>query len=217
MDSCSCAGRDRIWGSGNQRTLPSELALREGPRRCWDTVAIVWPCLLGVDAYAAAGRAVKVPRPDCPGCERPMGFWSGYLRWVRYGRARRIWVRRATCRGCRVSHALLPAFVLARRLDAIAAIGAGLAWAVGGWGCGRSLPPWACRIRPRGTGVGVFVLVLPPWSLALPPWRSSWPGACRRCRPTPRLPRWRRSGRSGLGWRGGWGWPRRECGSWARW
>src|SRR6266511_3770051 len=102
MDSCSCAGRDRIWGSGNQRTLPSELALREGPRRCWDTVAIVWPCLLGVDAYAAA------------------------------------------CRGCRVSHALLPAFVLARRLDAVAAIGAGLAWAVGGRG-----------MRPIAAALGV--------------------------------------------------------------
>src|SRR6266487_2612789 len=130
MDSCSRAERGRIWWSGNQRTLPSELALREGPRRCWDTVAIVWPCLLGVDAYAAAGRGVKVPRPDCPGCGRPMGFWPGYLRWVRYGRTRRIWVRRATCRGCRVSHALLPAFLLARRLDAVEAIGAGLARAV---------------------------------------------------------------------------------------
>lgn len=93
-------------------------------------MAIVWPCLLGVDAYAAAGRAVKVPRPSCPGCEQPMGFWPGYRRWVRHGRTRRIWVRRATCRRCRVSHALLPAFLLARRLDAVAAIGAGLAWAV---------------------------------------------------------------------------------------
>ncbi len=73
-----------------------------------------------------------------------MGFWSGYLRWVRYGRARRIWVRRAACRGCRVSHALLPAFVLARRLDAVAAIGAGLAWAVGGRG-----------MRPIAAALGV--------------------------------------------------------------
>ena len=70
-----------------------------------------------------------------------MGFWPGYLRWVRYGRARRIWVRRATCRGCRVSHALLPAFVLARRLDAVEAIGAGLAWAVGGRGM-RPIAAW---------------------------------------------------------------------------
>jgi hypothetical protein len=31
-------------------------------------VAIVWPCLLDVEAYAAAGMAVVVPRPGCPGC-----------------------------------------------------------------------------------------------------------------------------------------------------
>jgi Domain of unknown function (DUF6431) len=140
-------------------------------------VAIVWPCLLGVDAYAAAGRAVKVPRPGCPGCERPMGFWPGYLRWVRYGRTRRIWVRRATCRRCRVSHALLPAFLLARRLDAIEAIGAGLAWAVRRRGM-RPVAAWlGMPPRPRGTGVGASVPALPPWPLGLPPWRSSWPGA----------------------------------------
>src|SRR6266511_893258 len=51
---------------------------------------------------------------------------------------------RAACRGCRVSHALLPAFVLARRLDAVAAIGAGLAWAVGGRG-----------MRPIAAALGV--------------------------------------------------------------
>jgi len=71
-----------------------------------------------------------------------MGFWPGYLRWVRYGRTRRIWVRRATCRGCRVSHALLPAFLLARRLDAVEAIGAGLAWAVRR----RGMRPIAARL-----------------------------------------------------------------------
>src|SRR5260370_500437 len=31
-------------------------------------MAIVWPCPLTIDAYADAGRAAEVPRPDCPSC-----------------------------------------------------------------------------------------------------------------------------------------------------
>ena len=30
-----------------------------------------------VDAYASMGRAVQVPRPECPSCSRPVAFWSG--------------------------------------------------------------------------------------------------------------------------------------------
>ncbi|MGH8974730.1 MAG: hypothetical protein ACRD0C_16205 [Acidimicrobiia bacterium] len=51
-----------------------------------------------------------------------MIFWSGYERDVRVGRARRIWVRRAKCRRCGVSHALIPAFCLLGRLDGVAVI-----------------------------------------------------------------------------------------------
>ncbi len=40
-------------------------------------VAIVWPCPLAVDAYAAAGRDLGFPRPDCPSCGGPLVFWSG--------------------------------------------------------------------------------------------------------------------------------------------
>ena len=43
-------------------------------------MAIVWPCPLSVDAYAAAGRRVEFPRPECPSCGGPMVFWSGYRR-----------------------------------------------------------------------------------------------------------------------------------------
>ena len=46
-------------------------------------MSIVWPCPLTVDAYALMGRAVKVPRPQCPSCLVPAGFWSGYWRHVR--------------------------------------------------------------------------------------------------------------------------------------
>ena len=53
-----------------------------------------------------------------------MVFWSWYRRDVRYeSRYAKLFVRRARCRACRVTHALLPGFVLQRRLDASEAIG----------------------------------------------------------------------------------------------
>jgi hypothetical protein len=87
-------------------------------------VAIVWPCHASVDAYVRAGRAVEVPRPDCAACGAAMTFWAGYWRHVRVaGRCRKIFVPRARCGGCSVTHALLPAFVLSHRLDAVQAVG----------------------------------------------------------------------------------------------
>ncbi|MGH9189912.1 MAG: DUF6431 domain-containing protein [Acidimicrobiales bacterium] len=96
------------------------------------TVAIVWPCPLGVDEYEAAGRDVEVPRPDCPGCAKPMIFWSGYSRTVRDGADRRIWVRRSRCVACATSHGLLPAFCLLRRLYSAGTIGPAVAAIVDG-------------------------------------------------------------------------------------
>jgi transposase-like protein len=108
----------------------------------WVTVAIVWPCPLGVEQYAAAGRQIEVPRPDCPGCGRAMGLWSGYARWVRVGgRVWRVWVRRSRCGSCRVTHALLPSFVLARRVDVVEVIGAALERAAAGVGL-RPIAAW---------------------------------------------------------------------------
>lgn len=96
-------------------------------------MAIVWPCPLSVDEYAAAGRDVEVPRPDCVGCAAPMSFWSGYLRSVRDdGGCRRLWVRRARCRPCRASHALIPSFCLVGRLDVVEVVGGVIAKVVGG-------------------------------------------------------------------------------------
>ena len=58
-------------------------------------MAIVWPCPLAVDAYAAAGRDLGFPRPDCPSCAGPLVFWSGYRRYVREaGRYWKIFVPR---------------------------------------------------------------------------------------------------------------------------
>ena len=109
-------------------------------------MAMVWPCPLAVDAYVAAGREVEFPRPDCPSCRVPMMFWSGYRRHVRDGgRCRKIFVPRLRCGRCRVTHALLPAFVLAWRLDAAEAIGTVITGVAGG----------ACGVRPVAAGLGV--------------------------------------------------------------
>jgi hypothetical protein len=109
-------------------------------------VAIVWPCPLSVDAYVAAGRKVEFPRPGCPSCAGRMVFWSGYRRHVRAcGRCRKIFVPRLRCGGCGVTHALLPAFVLAWRLDAAEAVGTVLGGVAGG----------ACGVRPAAARLEV--------------------------------------------------------------
>ncbi len=87
-------------------------------------MAIVWPCPVSVEVYAADGRAVSVPRQVCPSCAVPMVFWSGYCRSVRVDdRWWRVWIVRARCRGCRVSHGLLPSFLLSGRQDQVEVIG----------------------------------------------------------------------------------------------
>jgi transposase-like protein len=91
-------------------------------------VGIVWPCRVGVEEYAAAGRSVAVPRPRCPACRSALIFWSGYERFVRRaGTSHRLWIRRGKCRACKVTHALLPVFLLRRRLDPAAVIGGAVA------------------------------------------------------------------------------------------
>jgi len=88
-------------------------------------MAIVWPTVLDVDGYEAAGRRVEVARPDCPRCRRPMWFWGWYERDVRVSAqvVRRLAVRRARCGACGRSHALLPGFATWGRLDAVEVIG----------------------------------------------------------------------------------------------
>ena len=96
----------------------------KGSKAVLPPVAIVWPCALSVDAYASLGKNVEVPRPNCPGCSAAMTFWSGYTRPVRVlGACVRLFVRRARCRSCAVTHALLPAFALLKRLDATEMVG----------------------------------------------------------------------------------------------
>ena len=81
-------------------------------------VSIVWPCPLSVEEYVNGDRLVSFPRPDCPACSSAMSKWSGYRRFVRWpGGEERIFVPRLRCRACKVTHALLPSFVLVKRLD----------------------------------------------------------------------------------------------------
>ena len=109
-------------------------------------MSIVWPCPLTVDAYASVGRAVQVPRPDCPSCLVPAVFWSGYWRYIRWrGQERKIFIPRVRSRACGVTHALLPAFVLARRLAAAEPVGAVIGQVAGG----------ACGVRPAAAAAGV--------------------------------------------------------------
>ena len=109
-------------------------------------VAIGWPCPLAVDAYVAAGRDVGFPRPSCPSCAGPLVFWSGYRRYVREaGRCRKIFVPRLRCAPCGASHALLPAFTLAWRLDTAETVGVVVTQVA----CG------ACGVRPAAERAGV--------------------------------------------------------------
>jgi hypothetical protein len=125
-------------------------------------VAIIWPCRLSVEQYAAAGREVAVPRPCCGCCGVAMMFWSGYWRSVRCGGVVwPIWVRRCRCRPCRRTDAVLPSFCLRRRLDAagvigpaIVAVGAGsgtrtVAGGIGEWFAYTTVRGWWRRHRER--------------------------------------------------------------------
>jgi hypothetical protein len=135
-------------------------------------VAIVWPCPLPVDAYVAAGRKVRVPRPVCPSCAGPLVFWSGYWRHIRAaGRCRKMFVPRLRCAPCRVSHALLPAFVLAWRLDVAETVGTVIGEVAGGAGgvrpaAARAGVPhttargWVRRFTGRGGELGVAFAAL---------------------------------------------------------
>jgi transposase-like protein len=96
-------------------------------------MAIVCPCSLSVDEYIAAERNLEVPRPDCPDCQLPMKFRSGYQRWIRVaGICHRIWIGRAQCRPCKKGHALIPSFGLVRRLDVVETVGETLTAVVSG-------------------------------------------------------------------------------------
>jgi hypothetical protein len=86
----------------------------------------------------------------CPGCAGELGSWGGYRRRVRVSSARfRLLIRRARCGACERTHALLPGFLLARRLDAVDAVGCALGMA----GEGRGYRPIATALGLPGSTV----------------------------------------------------------------
>jgi hypothetical protein len=102
-------------------------------------MAMIWPCRLSAEQYAAAGKDVAVPRPVCASCGRAMIFWSGYWRSVRRGIVvLRIWVKRCWCKPCRSGDALLPSFCLLRRLDLVEVVGPALGKVAAGAGTRRA-------------------------------------------------------------------------------
>lgn len=87
-------------------------------------MAIVWHTHMTAREYAAAGDDLQVPRPCCGDCAEAMIFWGSYVRPVRVADAEfRLRIRRALCKKCRSSHALIPDLLAPGRLDIIEVIG----------------------------------------------------------------------------------------------
>lgn len=80
---------------------------------------IVGVCESEVEAVLCRGVGPGLPPGSrCPACGGELGRWGGYRRWVR--RRERVFlfrIVRAICRSCGCTHALLPSFLYARRLD----------------------------------------------------------------------------------------------------
>jgi transposase-like protein len=95
-------------------------------------LSIVWQCPLGVSAYLALGQQIEVGEHACPACGQRLGGWGGYWRWIRGPGTKRLWIRRCRCSKCRRSHAVLPDFLLERRLDEVHVIGHALALSIVG-------------------------------------------------------------------------------------
>lgn len=91
-----------------------------------------------VEMMLASGVGPEPPAgARCPACGGELhGFWSGYERTLRLERRRllRLRIGRSRCLGCGRTHALLPSFVVPRRLDAAPVIAAALELAASGRG-----------------------------------------------------------------------------------
>jgi transposase-like protein len=96
-----------------------------------------------VSTYVALGQQIEVGEQACPDCRQRLGGWGGYWRWVRGPGTERLWIRRCRCSRCRRSHALLPDFLLERRLDEVDVIGEALALCIAG---GLGMRPVAERL-----------------------------------------------------------------------
>jgi hypothetical protein len=168
----------------NEEEGPLSLARSEGPSWLMPVLIVavprrwVGPMLrAGIGPSLAAGMR-------CRDCSGELGSWGAYRRRVRVGRARfRLLVRRARCRACERTHALLPAFLLGRRLDVVDAVGCALGMAADGRGYrpvaaalglpGSTVRSWLRRLRLRadvlrGWFVGLAVEMAEPPARAPP-------------------------------------------------
>lgn len=130
--------------------------------------------MLTVEADAGSvERRLAAGGVSCPGCEGRLAPWGWarprVLRGVGDARAL-VRPRRGYCRGCGVTHVLLPVVALARRADLVEVIGAALAAKAAGVGCraiaaGLGRPPdtvraWLRRFAARAEAVRVAFTVL---------------------------------------------------------
>lgn len=114
---------------------------------------------------------VLTPGARCPACGGELGRWGSYRRWVR--RAEKflsLRLSRAICRACRRTHALLPSFLFARRIDIAEAIFGALEMGARGRGhraaaAGAGVPEttarsWLRRARRRAPELRAGFLAL---------------------------------------------------------
>jgi transposase-like protein len=155
----------RLWPSGETSRLKRKRAPESG-----EIGGALWreaPVLIVGVPRAAVELTLKVgvgpslaAAMCCPACGGGLAPWGGYARFVRAGGGTwRLRVRRARCRGCGRTHALLPSFLLARRRDVVAAVGEALRSAAAGRGhraIARALAlaestvrEWLRRLRAR--------------------------------------------------------------------
>jgi hypothetical protein len=104
-------------------------------------------------SYVAAGKQIAVPAQSCPACQRRLTWWAGYWRWARGLGTQRLWIRRGRCSRCRRSHALLPDFLLERRLDEVEVIGLALALSIAS----------SLGMRPVAERLGVSMTTARDW------------------------------------------------------
>jgi hypothetical protein len=85
------------------------------------------PVLMVEPDPARVERALRAGELACPGCAGELRPWGWACRRLRdRGVDRPVRQRRSRCRGCRVTHVLLPVVALARRRDLAELIGAAL-------------------------------------------------------------------------------------------
>ena len=133
---------------------------------------------------------------SCPDCGGRLAGWGHRRRRAVFGPGRRtrrvVRPRRSRCTACRVTHMLLPARLLLRRMDEAAVAGAALAAAARGLGHRRAarevgvLLPGAEDSDGGGAGVAMWGWESPAAGLAAGPFwgwcRWLWVSAGTRCR-----------------------------------